>query len=343
MKTAISFVIVMFMSVSLIGATPFTSFEGDNSSLLLNQYFTSRDFGMNTQKQHSSTMAKGNYLKDFGIGFVVASTTSVSTHKNNYFYKKSVETGNPYRDNYMIVSNWLHFEVTTPIINIMYENSLPIWSTFGSTPRFSKTHFDFLGFSGEDVASTTIALMAPSATHSIMSTRDYTKSEWDFQVLFMLNYRSTTETFLFDNSNPFRLKSRRFYYFAMSSYLGLMQNFSRYLQVKTVLTGEEYEGIGLEVFPVIPFFDVYNATVIREDLIDGQWQEVSKEKDVFNWEVGVIFVNEYHIPNRNIIIQPYFKWLLYSTRNISNDVGTYDSDVLRESGIEASLSIQYVF
>ena len=314
------------------------------TSFLLNKEAASRNFGFESQTNMFQTNnAIGDFFNSLDIGFVIANTIKIDQHKNNVFYKKPIPTSNPYIDNYYIVSNLTHFEMTTPIINILYETSLPIWSTFKSTPRFTRFHFNFLGLANNNVESLTRAMIAPHFTHSTMSTRDYTQKTWDIKALFLFDYRISNELFLIEDGNPQRLKTRRFYYLGMMSYLEMMREFSRTLQIKAMRSGDNFDGIGLDTFPVLPYFDLYSTTFIYEEQIYGQWYEIERHKSPFNIEFGIFYVHEYYFPKHNLLVQPFFKWLLWSNRYVKTGESNYSTTLIKESGIEASISIQYVF
>lgn len=344
MKKIFTIILTMSIGLSLMGSQ-LTSDYGSgigqkySNHYLLNEKATTRSFGLNSSTHPPKT--DNNLLNSLGIGFVVANTTSINSFKNNVFYKKATDTGNPYTTKYASVSNWIHLEMNTPIINIMYENSFPIWSTFSSSPRYSRMHFNFysLGYSTRGISGAVWALIAPHVTHTNMSTRDYSNNTWDFKVLYLIDYKMTTETFLGEDFNPYRVKKRQIYYLGMSSYLELMSGFSRYLQIIAVRDGyEPYEFITL---PILPFFDLYNETHIREEYSRGEWVEKSREKSKLNMEIGIMYSHDFCV--KKVLIQPYFKWLLYSSKNKKAEDGTYPGEWIPESRIDASISIQYVF
>lgn len=305
--------------------------------LLLKPSCTAREFGA-LQTPSFTQKKSSNLFKDLGFGIVIANTTSLTSFKDNAFYKKAIETGNPYTSHYAVVSNWLHFELNTPIINIMYENTLPVWSTFSTSPRFSRTHFDFLPvgtLGGEgNVAGLTLAMILPHVTHSTMSTRDYSQDIWDINCLFLVDYRVTTEAFLQEH-NPYRIKHKRIYYLGMTSYVQNMHDFSRFLQIISIRDGYDYEGI--VILPVLPFFDFYREKQSRENLINGNWEATGEESANNGFDVGIMWAHDYGLGHR-ILLQPYLKWTLYSTNYVKTPQG--DKPM---SAIDASISIQYVF
>lgn len=305
--------------------------------LLLKPSCTASEFG--TMKTHSFTQKKsGNLFRDLGFGFVFANTTSLTSFKDNAFYKKAVETGSPYTSQYAVVSNYLHFELHTPIINIMYENTLPVWSTFPSSPRFSRTHFDFLSVStlggSPDVIRMTLAMILPHVTHDVMSTRDYSKDIWDINFLFLVDYRVTTETFLQEH-HPYRIKYKRIYYLGMTKYEQILLDFSRFIQIASIRDGYDYEGV--VILPVLPFFDFYSEKQSRENLVNGNWEATGEESGSYNFDVGIMWAHDYQLGHK-ILLQPYFKWTLYSTNYVKTPQGD-----MPMSGIDASISIQYIF
>ncbi len=357
MKKYITIFIALSMSVSLMGGQLTTDLGNQvvcrqfSSSWLLNENATARGFGQQWSTRAPRPNVEVGFLEQLGIGFVIGSKANYFNYKNNIFYKKHIETGNIYSDGYSEVNNWFHLEIMTPIINVMYESTFPIWNTFPSSPRYSQTHFDFFGsflaLARTDlnpVMEGLLFILAPYTNHSRMSTRDYTKNTWDFQFAFIFNYRMTTETFLVENANPYRIKSRRFYYLGMTYYLQYLQGLNRFIHLLSVSHGAEYTSpFGLKLLPVLPFIDMYRGTFITEEYIHNQWYERSREKTRLNMEIGIMYVNEYQIRNTNLILQPFFKWILYSSRYVKNADGTYNGYQIQESSIEASITLQYVF
>lgn len=300
----------------------------DVSHQLINSEVVTRKFNTNLQTRQK------NLLENLGIGFVVGVTADFEYFKNTGFFKKPIETGSPYTSQYANASYSLHLEVNTPVINLAYDNTFPIFSTFPTAPRYSKFELNFLGLT--DAVANPIGVSfvayAPFLTHSIVSNQEFSRNTWDIKFLAFFDYVVNTEIFLGAEHNPYRIKDSRFYYLGMTSYLKNICAINRQIQISNVRHNLKMDGI--VNLPVLPFCDMYTVSYTKEELIQGDWQTVEEKGSGFNLDFGLFFAHDYFIKNQNIMIEPYFQWTLYSAR--------YDR-VVKESRFEAFVSLLYVF
>lgn len=302
-----------------------TNAEG---GLLLQSQHTARDFG-NMKTTSVVKKQSGSRLKDLGFGFVLATTISYNQFKNSAWFRPAEENGNPYECEFATASSWLHLELVTPIINITYEGDLSLWSSYPSSPHYSKTEINFhsiVPLSGEHESSMVLAMLLPKITHTIMSTREYTKNVWDVSALYLLEWKKNTETFL-EPENVYRKISNRYYYFSMTNYILWMADFSRFMHVYSVMKNQSWtENLSLTKYTPFPFCNIYYETLSTEKQQGGIWQEIgAKTKEPFNIEAGLMYSHDFLIGNR-CMIHPHFIWVCWPYTNI-----------------EAYLSFQYVF
>ena len=301
--------------------------RAEGGDLLLRPSCTARNFG--TIETDEPDISSQSLLQRLNIGFVVATTFSYSRYKNSPWFRPVMETGSPYDSKYSTASNWMHLEMITPIINLTYEGDLTLWSSFPNSPRYTKTNVNFFSIiplTGMHQSSFMLAMMLPSTTHSILSTRDYSKNIWDVSCLFVFEWKKTTETFLPSNGTaPYRTVSNQYYYLTMSNYLLWMYDFSRYMQVFSIMSGYHYDGLSLGVHVPLPFCNMYYETYSIEVLKGDVWQQTNYDKSPFNLEFGFLFSSDIVISDR-FLIHPHMNWTLVPCNQF-----------------DAYLSFQYVF